>query len=243
MKTHYVYRITNKKENKHYYGVRSTISSPYDDLGVKYFSSSTDHDFMESQKNEKENYKYKIVRIFSTREDAIALEINLHEKFDVARNPNFYNKARQTNSSFDLEGTKRSDEFKKNLSELNKYKLKNGLMTLPTTKGQKLTQETLNKRAEWRKTLSQEEKDRISGKGKTISENQKEFLRSISQGKDNNNVKIWKIIDSLGNEYIVDYGLTNFAKEKELNQGSLYNLNEVPKLSGPLKGWTKIQLG
>ena len=37
---HYVYRITNKILNKHYYGKRSSKLSPELDLGKKYFSSS-----------------------------------------------------------------------------------------------------------------------------------------------------------------------------------------------------------
>ena len=39
---HYVYRITNIKENKHYYGTRSCEIEIKDDLGFYYFSSSTD---------------------------------------------------------------------------------------------------------------------------------------------------------------------------------------------------------
>lgn len=38
-KFHYVYRITNLVEGKHYYGVRSSKVSPFNDLGTKYFSS------------------------------------------------------------------------------------------------------------------------------------------------------------------------------------------------------------
>ena len=37
-KFHYVYRITNIVENKHYYGSRTSKINPYDDLGKKYFS-------------------------------------------------------------------------------------------------------------------------------------------------------------------------------------------------------------
>lgn len=37
---HYVYRITNLVEQKHYYGSRTSNISPFDDLGKKYFSSA-----------------------------------------------------------------------------------------------------------------------------------------------------------------------------------------------------------
>lgn len=39
---HYVYRITNLLENKHYYGSRSSKEL---DIGIKYFTSSKDISF------------------------------------------------------------------------------------------------------------------------------------------------------------------------------------------------------
>lgn len=87
---HYVYRITNIVENKHYYGKRSSRISPTLDLGIKYISSSTDTAFITDQKNNPQNYRYKIVRILSSSKEACELEIILHEKFDVGRNQKFY---------------------------------------------------------------------------------------------------------------------------------------------------------
>lgn len=51
-KYHYVYRITNTQTKMHYYGCRSSNVEPKLDLGVKYFSSSTDREFMLEQKRE-----------------------------------------------------------------------------------------------------------------------------------------------------------------------------------------------
>jgi hypothetical protein len=116
MKNHYTYRITNTKLKKHYYGVRSTEKIPSKDLGFKYFSSSMDSEFMEDQKKNPHLYKYKIVSIFKTRIEAIILEIKLHERFDVAINTNFYNKAKATHKSFDCSGTKRTDKSKLKMS-------------------------------------------------------------------------------------------------------------------------------
>ena len=62
-KYHYVYRITNTVENKHYYGVRSSKIIPKDDLGKKYFSSSTDKNFMREQKEHPENFKFIILNL------------------------------------------------------------------------------------------------------------------------------------------------------------------------------------
>ena len=44
-KFHYVYEIEEIPTNKKYIGSRSSILLPEEDLGFKYFSSSTDKDF------------------------------------------------------------------------------------------------------------------------------------------------------------------------------------------------------
>lgn len=106
MTIYYVYRITNKILNKHYYGKRRTKTYPRNDLGIKYFSSSTDKDFVSDQKNNPDNYRYKIIFVTTKKEIATRLEIKLHAKFDVAKNPNFYNKAKQLSLWFDTTGTK-----------------------------------------------------------------------------------------------------------------------------------------
>lgn len=100
-KYHYTYRITNMVEHKHYYGARSSKVHPTQDLGIKYFSNSIDKEFMSEQKLNPQNFKYKIIKIFETREEAIAMEIKLHAKFDVGVNESFYNKAKQTSIGFD----------------------------------------------------------------------------------------------------------------------------------------------
>ena len=67
---HYVYRITNKILNKHYYGKRSSKKLPKEDLGVNYFSSSKKlkHDIKIVGK---ENFKFKIIKVFNTPKDAL----------------------------------------------------------------------------------------------------------------------------------------------------------------------------
>jgi len=120
--THYVYRITNVLLNKHYYGSRSCKCNPYDDLGIKYFSSSKDKDFKKDQKEHPEHYRYKIIKIFENRNDAYALEILLHEKFDVGINENFYNRSKQTSTRFNTYGLKYSEETLKKMSIAQKGK-------------------------------------------------------------------------------------------------------------------------
>lgn len=88
---HYVYRITNKQKNKHYYGVRSTESNPKDDLGFSYFSSSSDIEFINEQLRYPNNFKYKVIKTFETVREAEAYETFLHHRFDVSKNKKFYN--------------------------------------------------------------------------------------------------------------------------------------------------------
>lgn len=109
---HYVYRITNIVENKHYYGVRSSAILPIDDLGKRYFSSSKNISFIQDQKENPDRYKYKIIRIYDSRNDAIKLEIKLHNKFNVGINETFYNQVKQTSSGFDTAGIKYTEAMK-----------------------------------------------------------------------------------------------------------------------------------
>lgn len=119
---HYVYRITNVVLKKHYYGKRTSKVFPKEDLGIKYFSSSSDKWFIEDQKLQPQNYRYKVVRLFCTEKEAIAHEVKLHNKFDVGRNPRFFNKAIQRNNKTYFFNSKLSEEHKQKirLSRLNK---------------------------------------------------------------------------------------------------------------------------
>ena len=119
---HYVYRITNVVDNKHYYGKRSSSTEPALDLGIKYFSSSSNKSFVNDQKQNPGNYRYKIVFICKSSKEALALEIRLHRKFDVGVNPLFYNRAKQTSTGFDHAGVPLTEAHKKAISINNKGK-------------------------------------------------------------------------------------------------------------------------
>lgn len=121
---HYVYRITNTKINKHYYGKRSSKRLPIEDIGKYYFSSSKDKEFIKDQKNNPQNYKYKIISLYTTTKEALQKEIKLHNKFDVGINPNFYNRSKQTSTGFDTTGTSIKRVKKdKTLPKIDKRKL------------------------------------------------------------------------------------------------------------------------
>lgn len=128
-KFHYVYRITNIKLNKHYYGVRSSSIEPSKDLGIKYFSSSSDQEFKNDQRNNPQDYKYKIVSIFNSRKDAISHEIKLHSRFNVGSNELFYNKSKQTSTKWDTTGITFT------LSKEARNKISKALKNKPKSKG------------------------------------------------------------------------------------------------------------
>ena len=180
-KYNYVYRITNKENNRHYYGVRSSKIEPKLDLGIKYFSSSRDKEFMNEQKLNKDKFKYKVIKIFETREEAVNLEIKLHNKFDVGRNLSFYNDSKQTSTKFDRSGTKDSPETiekKRNKTVTNETRENMRLAQL----GRKHSEETLEK---MRKPKSEEHKIKIgdANKGKVRTEEMKNNLREKLSGE------------------------------------------------------------
>lgn len=168
---YYVYRITNVVEKKHYYGKRKTKKFPKNDLGYSYLSSSTDKEFIKDQRNNKTNYKYKIIKVCNNAEEATKLEIKLHSKFNVGLNPSFYNKVKQTSTKFDATGLHISPEHKAKISKF--------------FKGRKLTQEHKDKIRESKKYMTDATKIAIgkAHKGKVVSEATKNKLREAALGR------------------------------------------------------------
>ena len=113
---HYVYRITNLIEKRHYYGSRSSKTIPENDLGIKYFSSSCIENFISDQKQNPSNYRYKIIKRFDDRKSALEFEIFLHKKFQVSSNEKFYNLSCQTSSKFSSSGLKFPDKHQKGIN-------------------------------------------------------------------------------------------------------------------------------
>ena len=122
---HYTYRITHIPSSIHYYGTRSCGGDIHTDLGVKYFSSSSDKTFMQLQKRTPKDFKYKVIRIFDTREEAIEMEIYLHERFEVGINPSFFNKVKQTSVGFDCSGIPKSEDHRNKIRKAAKKRYEN----------------------------------------------------------------------------------------------------------------------
>lgn len=173
-KHHYVYRITNKRLKKHYYGVRSCSCLPIEDLGVYYFSSSTDEEFMKDQKEHPEDYKYKIIKEFDNRKDAEYLEKYLHEKFNVAANEHFYNRCKSTLMGFSVEGTHWTEEHHKKMKKVFENQKRSYEERFGPEKSNKIKEKQ-------RKPKTEETKRKISiaRKGIKLSE---EARKAISEG-------------------------------------------------------------
>ena len=161
---HYVYRITNKLLNKHYYGKRSSKVDPRQDLGICYFSSSKDRYFMEDQKQNPQNYEYTIVAVCDNSLEALELEIYLHDYFDVGNNERFFNKAKQTSVGWDTTGITLTEEHKKKVSD--------------SLKGRVFSEET-------RKKMGQAQKGNKKGLGNKLS---KEHIAKLIEC---NKTRVW----------------------------------------------------
>lgn len=177
---HYTYIITNIIENKYYIGCRSCNIHPSKDLGVKYFSSSKDKEFIQDQKLNPQNYKYKVIAIFDSRALAVHLEVKLHNIHNVAVNPCFYNRSKQTTVGWDTtgvvpwnKGIPRTEEVKQKLREANT--------------GKKLSEAARKKMSEFQKgrPKSAEHRRKIgeSQKGKVISDYVRACSSAAHKGK------------------------------------------------------------
>jgi hypothetical protein len=113
-KHHYVYR-SYEPLGRSYIGKRSCLCPPEED--VNYLGSYSDSDFYPTQKE--------ILAICESSEHALGVEIFFHEFYDVARNPMFANKAKQTSKFFNTEGVPKSEQHRQ--------KIKDSLQGIPKT--------------------------------------------------------------------------------------------------------------
>jgi hypothetical protein len=107
MENHYVY-YSYEEFGRGYIGCRTCEASPEKD---SYMGSFHDKSFNPSHKI--------ILETFSTREEALQAEVNLHEFYQVDKNPHFANKSKQKTTGFyySSKGVVRTEEYKKKMSE------------------------------------------------------------------------------------------------------------------------------
>ena len=105
---YYTYLLTNRITGMKYIGKRTSKILPI--LDTSYMGSSKHVPIAECDKT--------ILSEFSNHLDLVNEEIRLHNLFDVAKNAEFYNRAKQTSTKFDTTGVKfiRSEEYKIRIS-------------------------------------------------------------------------------------------------------------------------------
>ena len=131
---HYTYIIQHKAENMSYIGVRTSKVPPNED--ITYWGSSK---YLPS--NISEVARKVILRIHNTREQALRHEVYLHQMYDVARNPVFWNRSKQLITTFDCTGVPVSADTRKLQSKVQK-RLAAQVGYVNPRKGTTLTEQT-----------------------------------------------------------------------------------------------------
>ena len=215
---HYVYRITNIKLFKHYYGKRSSKLPPKEDIGIKYFSSSKDKQFMQDQISNPDNYIYVVIEEFESAIDAINAEILLHDIADVAINSRFYNKSKQTSSGWDTTGIAHTEEYKARMSKILK-----GRVVSEETKA-KMSKAQIGNKKGLGKKLSEEHKAKLieSNKTRVWTSEAREAARVRSSGFNNVRAVPLNIYEYGTNKLIAENVLANlWCKDKKLHAANL----------------------
>tara|TARA_R110002153_G_C13087561_1_gene475099 strand:- start:21 stop:599 length:579 start_codon:yes stop_codon:yes gene_type:complete len=106
---HYTYLLQSKTADLSYIGVRSCSGLVEEDV---YWGSSK-----HLPDDVATTFNKSILGRFDTREEAVADEINRHNDNDVAKNPLFINKAKQTATGFDRGGVHISEEHKNKIRD------------------------------------------------------------------------------------------------------------------------------
>lgn len=212
LKYHYVYEIVNSKENKSYIGSRTTKKVP--ELDTQYWSSS---DLVKALvKEHPEDFIKIILCKFTTRKRAVAFEIFLHNYFDVARNPAYYNKAKQTSTKFDTTGLPGlSGEANGMFGRRHRPETIEKMMGRPGRKGQHWSEEErinqINARLGKKHTEEHNLKIALAGIGRTHSEETKKKMSESQLGELNHRygkhdsfdikIKLSDILDLHNNGY------------------------------------------
>ena len=119
---HCVYCIHEKSSDMKYIGSHSSFIVPQNDIGIYYFSSSTNISFMKSQKDNPNDYGYEILSIHDSYADALKEESRLHHLYSVDVSPLYYNKVK-ANPYFDVHNmiaVIRSDDVSRTIIWMNR---------------------------------------------------------------------------------------------------------------------------
>lgn len=163
----------------YYIGSRQSKCEPKDDLGIKYFSSSSNKNFINEQKQNPNKFKYEILSVHNSRVEAYEEEIRVQIELDCLKDDLCYNKSinhlqfTTYNKSFKL--TKETKEkISKARKEYNKtHSVWNKGYKYPKEYCEKLSKQRKGKPQPWHKErkCSDESKEKISNKLKDYYEN------------------------------------------------------------------------
>jgi hypothetical protein len=131
---HYSYLIRNKTTKTKYIGIHSSKADPAND---DYWSSCKTllEDICSRGKG---NFQKRVLKVWASRKEAIVHEIELHNRYDVAKNPMFYNQAKQTSTKFDTTGMPGGMTGKTHSAETRR---KMSASNMGKNKGKKLSEE------------------------------------------------------------------------------------------------------
>lgn len=136
-KNHYVYLLESRVETKWYIGVRSCSCAIGEDY---YLGSST-----VMTKYDKSMCNKIILKKFTTRKEAVAYEIEMHNMFDVVSNNEFWNQAKQTSVGFDTLGRAMPEDEKVRRGLIQKQRYQASESTLKGRKSSQATKDKLRK--------------------------------------------------------------------------------------------------
>lgn len=235
---YYVYRITNIHKHKFYYGSRVSLISPNLDLGIKYFSSSSDKIFINEQKETPQNYNYKIVKVFDNNADKMLFESYLHMKFDVKNNSFFYNRTNQMMNGFDSTGRVScidesgnsqyvlKEEFDRRPDLHNSQKGKVFSSQKRIEMSNRMKKVWLSRTDEYRRYIGKKAsanraprttEHKLNLKKALQSSEVKEKISRLNSGINNGNAKIYYIYDNLGIlKHTIYGGFSKYCKTHKL---------------------------
>ena len=188
-KYYYTYEIRNIVNNMYYIGRRHSSIVPNLDLGKRYFSSSSNKEFIRDQKINPQDYIYIVLNVFDNKLDMIKDEILLHQTKNVKDDVLSYNVVNATAEYFDFTHCKMPDSAKKRIGDLHR--------------GRKHTDEfkaNISKRF-LGKPKSEETKIRMSKATKGIPQNEKIKAMLLQNSRKNSELmkqgfyKVCRIID------------------------------------------------
>jgi hypothetical protein len=163
---YYVY-YSYEQFGRGYIGFRQCKVPPSED--TSYFGTYSDPSFCPTDKI--------ILVEYDEPKQALEAEISLHSFFDVARNPHFANRARQTSVKFSTVGTKLSEDHKQKIREAARKNPQKYITRAML--GKKHSEETKRKMSEAAKlqTYSEETKRKMSESAKKRVHTEEENLK------------------------------------------------------------------